>query len=508
MNKKDRLSRVVLAAMCVMAALAVFTLTRFPGVNLDEVDNAAISREFIRSGRIQYTPMRGTVDPAYEELSMSHQGALRGPYAAVLGAYQKVMGSGFFQLRALSLALWLGIGLFFLKTSGVLAALLWLLSLDSVLAGRLIRPDIFMAAALLIVIHGTGKTKPHWPSFAAGFAASLAAGFHPHGLALVPLALLLLIVERANRGVRLLVLVGGLLAGLGVDWIAADFPTYELSKKTYAATLYAQNAPVWVERLHPVRLLSASVRCFTEPASFYLSLSRGDRIATTCAFFLYLLSALWALRAPEARSRLKSFLISGVYLFLAVGYGHFRQELIYNVLVTAAMIPVAAWALSQVPHRTRKMQATLMVLFAVGACSAGTVRIIRAVAAPTLGQTIQETDRMWKEEEGIVLGPYFYWFRYGDRLRDASGLHIDHVYSGEKRPAERLRALRPAVVIADEDFRRRYQLEKDGKGGYVLKDLVEIIPVPSHRLGLIPPTPHHSGLEVIAIDWSAGPAPR
>src|SRR5689334_19239910 len=90
-----KLGSAVLAGL-VLIALSFLTIKRFPPVNIDEVSNAVMADQFVRTGHIVAPLVQGVIHPYFADLNSVDPESLRGVYVAVLGVYQRLFGEGLF----------------------------------------------------------------------------------------------------------------------------------------------------------------------------------------------------------------------------------------------------------------------------------------------------------------------------------------------------------------------------------------------------------------------------
>jgi len=302
----------------------LFTLDRFPPVNFDEIGNIVLAHSLMENGQINYPLMSKVVDPKFVDLTSSGQGSLRGPYVALLGVLNMIFHENIYFLRLISFFIWAAIGVLIyillnreLSTgAGRIGVLIWLFSLDGVLASRLVRPDIILGALVLILVVGVSYFGIDRPSisYGAGFLAGISFGIHPHGLLILVGSFLGVMYK--TKPPRVFRFGIGILAGLFVWIVLSDFETFALSKFGYAAQYYRENSGIYYDRLMPWTLLGDAAIILINPQSFYLDnhlqipglwLSGG--IAT---HFLYLFSFAWCV----ARNEKNRFLILSCLGFL------------------------------------------------------------------------------------------------------------------------------------------------------------------------------------------------
>lgn len=336
---------------------SVFTIDRFPPVNFDEVGNVVLAHQMRTEGKINYPLMHDVIRPQFEDLSSSGNGSIRSIHVGILAILEIFLGENITTLRLFSVCLWILIGAFLYiilntkisRPAALLGTTLWFLSIDGFIASHLIRPDIMMGVIIvfvLAIVFITSEVRGG-TLILAGAGVGLAPGIHPHGLLLIPALLLYCLVKpkttlRIGAGIIIGVLLWGLLC---------DFETYAFSKYSYVATLYKQTSLQYYDRLLPWNLLRDACLMIYRPESFYFpshfkiptlwNLSNGVTLVMT------ILSFLWIIYKKPKSSLLIFCGFGLVIMFLGIGYGHFRREIIYNIPITIFAIVLVSWSLTE-----------------------------------------------------------------------------------------------------------------------------------------------------------------
>ena len=338
------------------------SIKKFPPINFDEVAGAVIAHQFVTVGRINYPLMTGVIHPDFEGLARGGQEGLRSTHALVLGVVQKVWGIDFFRLRFFSFVIWLSIAvlLFFLVRNqfstahALAAAVLWFFSLDGFLASHLIRPDMLLGftlmAILCLLLMKDRMGLVVW--LIAGVLSGLSLGFHFNGAALIAGLVLLAFFETGDVRLKrdsILLLLLGVAVGMGIWLFMADLETCILGQHSYVAQLYSAKSGQWLRRLAPWALLADSAMAFIRPASFYVSESMIHPLlwlqGGVCQFMALALSAVWVFHRTQKEAPIRFFFWSFLFMFFAIGFGRFRDELVYNVPTTLLGVPLVAWVL-------------------------------------------------------------------------------------------------------------------------------------------------------------------
>ena len=509
---------------CVVVGVgtAGITLNRFPAVNFDEVANAVMADQFPVTGRVHYALMFDVVDPAFEALTASGQEGLRGLYTRTLALMGRFFGSGYSGLRLLSLVLWCMTGaLLSLRVKwawgtgpSLLMAAIFSLTMDGVLSAHLIRPDVFLGLTMVVMVclmtAEGGRT--FWKWLGAGILAASSVGFHPHGLLWIVWSF---IAWGCNTKGRRTSALSGLLTGLAIGvvvfFFTVDVTTYTLGKYSYVGELYRRNALIWIDRLLPIQLIKSSVSLFTNPDSFYFPKTQAHpflwRAAGIATFLGYLVSGVYAYVHGRRIPLVAFSLWSSLFFFFGIGFGHARRELLYTLPITLSILPLVAWSLTDLMAKGKERYR--MVLLPILLCclfvsSFSTVYHqwkIRAVT-PALSEVFAKSEALMGARPQRLLGPCYFWFYGGDAFRDINGIVLDYFYSAQKRVRACVARYRPDVLIADDEFRRRFQLHFDPATKTPnLVPLPDLIGVPCFYLGSLPANPQHSQLDFYRIDW-------
>jgi len=354
--------RIIWALVGLATLLSLLTLGLFPPLNQEEVGISSTANFSRNTGQI-FSPIAKDVShPHFEPFAGAVQDSLRGVHMALLGATQKVFGIGFKRERFLSFFIWFLIGvLLFFYVNGTfgllhasLSVLIWGFALDGIMAGHLIRPDIWLALFVALVpclMVRYRKKKQPLPLVLAGVLGGAGWGLHAHGLLLIPLILIFLFGHRKKGEPIGSFWWGWLLCGLSLGFFTAfwlaDFPTFVLSQKGMLMGVFADRSLVWKERLFPHILLADSISPYLNPQSFYVNdkLTIPDLWRTAGIFTLVatLFSCVWVSIKGKQDPFLRTTLVGTCFVFFAVGYGHIRPAVLYNLPITIMVIPLLAW---------------------------------------------------------------------------------------------------------------------------------------------------------------------
>jgi len=350
----------------VFLVVSALTLGVFPHLNPEEVSIAATADYARRTGEIFYPVFLDVIHPDFELFSGAAQEGLRGVYIWMLGFVQTMFGTGFVPLRALSWLGWLlsGITIFVLvdrnmgRGQALLSILLWFLSFDGLLASHLIRPESWLGLASVGVFYLLLKGKkpplmPGWKVPAAGLFSGCALGLHPHGMVVLALAgILIFFTGDDGWKKKFSVLVRfslGLLGGLLLFAASADVPGFVLSRYTVAMGTFDDLSRLWFERLNPLNGMADLVFVLSRPNTFYLAQDvyflELWKSAGVYTFSVTLFTICWAFLSRKKSPMVPALLLAAGFMWVAIGYGHLRTELIYNIPITVFMVPLAAYVL-------------------------------------------------------------------------------------------------------------------------------------------------------------------
>lgn len=338
------------------------TLPTFPPFYGDELENCLDAQTFLTDHDTSYPLTRHVIDPRYYDIAAQSQNTLRGVYFTILGALQKLAHGDYLRNRQISFAIFLitGFLLFVLtrKMLGLLTALLtsvlWTGAGDVNLASHLVRPDIMLGLFLIGGVTVIVVSKGRWAGlglFFSGVIAGLGPGLHAHGLLLLPLFYLMFFI-RGNQTSKLsgaVFITVGALAGLIGSILLADISGFYLSQFSLQTMIFADRTAVWQERLSPFTHLADSILSFIRPSTYYINDSLRHLVfwpllgAATLLSYGY--SFIWLLSAEKKNRADNIFLAGFIYVFFAIGFGHLKEEYIYNLPTTLFACPMVAAAM-------------------------------------------------------------------------------------------------------------------------------------------------------------------
>ncbi len=351
------------ALLAVELWISFWSLSLFPSISVDETGFVVSIHTFLKTGKMWSPVSSGLVHPDFELLAGAGGNSLRGIYFFLMGKIGQIIGFQFYPMRLLSWSIWVVIGtlLFLLLKKRIstsvafVTSFIWISLFDTLLASHLIRPDIWLALALLLSFWILTSSLSNFRTkiFIAGFISAVAAiGIHLNALTIVLLSACIVILRDDLKG-RLWNLLVWLSVGVGtgmiVSFFFADFENMMLDKFTFHIAFFNEKAVVWKERLNPLRLLGDSIFCFARPASFYFSEIFHHPIlwitAGFATFFSYALSVFWIAGHTPKPKIMTYFIFGFILVFFTVGYGHIRPEIIYNTLATLMAAPLIAYGL-------------------------------------------------------------------------------------------------------------------------------------------------------------------